>query len=137
MIGVRLDHAISDDEEKALGVFWDVENDQLYIKADLEKPSKQHKKTDIYVEVVKVDAGMNIGGSDVKKNDSGMSVQVKPHLTLRVCLSLHSKPYDPLGLLLPLRMVGNLLFRNTLQDLKRGGKGAIPWDEPIVGRFKD
>ena len=35
-------------------------------------------------------------------------------LTVRICLSIHSKAFDPLGLVLPTRMVGNLLFRETL-----------------------
>ena len=40
-------------------------------------------------------------------------------LTVRICLSIHSKAFDPLGLVLPTRMVGNLLFRETLQFLKQ------------------
>ena len=51
---------------------------------------------------------------------------------LRICLSLHAKPYDPLSLILPVKMVGSLLFRNTLQELKRLHVGKIPWDEEIV-----
>ena len=40
-------------------------------------------------------------------------------LTVRICLSIHSKAFDPLGLVLPTRMIGNLLFRETLQFLKQ------------------
>ena len=59
------------------------------------------------------------------------TVTVKPHMSLRICLSLHARTYDPLGWVLPLRMHGNLLFRETLQFLKKDKKGGIPWDEHI------
>ena len=64
-------------------------------------------------------------------------------LTLRICLSIHAKAYDPLGLVLPTRMVGNILFRKTLQFINRtfpviseGGrkvqKGKIRWEFEIA-----
>ena len=53
------------------------------------------------------------------------TVSVKPHMSLRICLSLHARPYDPLGWILPTRMVGNLLFCETLQFLKQDKKGSI------------
>ena len=59
------------------------------------------------------------------------TIQIKPHLTLRICLSLHAKPYDPLGYILPTKVIGNLLFRETLQTLKKERQGHIPWDDPI------
>ena len=103
LIGVKLENAIGADEEKALGIYWNVKDDEFYVKANLGKPSKKHKKNDIKVEVI----------------DESFTVQIKPHLTLRVCLSLHAKAHDPLGLVLPTRMIGNLLFRGTLQVLKK------------------
>jgi hypothetical protein len=36
-------------------------------------------------------------------------------LSLRICLSFHSKAYDPLSLVFPTKMIGPLLFRKTLQ----------------------
>ena len=56
---------------------------------------------------------------------------VKPVLTLRIGLSFHAKTYDPLGLVLPTRMIGNLLFRKSLQLLKKEQKGRIPWDDEM------
>ena len=94
---------------------WDVKNDNLFIKSNLEKPGKKTKKTEIKITVI----------SELNK------VQVRPQLTIRSCLSLHSKPYDPLGLILPIKMIGNLLFRNSLRFMKKEGKGKIPWDDPI------
>ena len=59
-------------------------------------------------------------------------INIKPYLTIRACLSIHAKTYDPLGLILPTKMVGNLLFRETLQKMKREKKGKIPWDEEVA-----
>ena len=123
LIGVKLDNAIGVDEEKALGIYWDVKNDEFYVKSNLTKPSKKPKKNDVYVEVQNI--------------DTGLTIQVKPCLTLRVCLSLHAKAHDPLGLVLPTRMIGNLLFRKTLQVLKKERKGKIPWDESIDSDLKE
>ena len=43
----------------------------------------------------------NTTGSDAIK----LSKNPKPYLTLRICLSLHARPHDPLGLILPTRMI--------------------------------
>ena len=82
--------------------------DYFYVKCSLDKPSKKSKKSDIV---------FNISASGV--------IQIKPHLTLRICLSLHAKAHDPLGLVLPTRMIGSLLFRNTLQQLKKDRQGKF------------
>ena len=114
LIGVQLPNAIGANEEKALGMYWNVFEDYLYVKCDLVKPSKKPKKNEIIVSV----------------SAAGL-LEIKPHLSLRICLSLHAKAYDPLGMVLPTRMFGSLLFRSTLQDLKKIRQGKIPWDEPI------
>ena len=49
-------------------------------------------------------------------------ITIKPHITIRTCLSLHAKTFDPLGLVLPTRMIGNILFREALQMLKKDRK---------------
>ena len=116
LISVQLPYAIGVEEERCLGVSWDVRTDRLFVKSNLDKPGKKIKKTDIEVIVT---------------NSDLIRIQVKPHLTIRACLSLHAKPYDPLGFVLPTKMIGNLLFRDTIQFMKREQKGKIPWDEAI------
>ena len=118
LIGVQLPNAIASDEERAFGIHWDVKNDKFYMKSNLAKPGKKHRKTDVVIVVL--------------KEESIESIMIKPYLTIRACLSLHAKTYDPLGLILPTRMFGNLLFRETLQNMKKYRKGKIPWDEEIV-----
>ena len=58
---------------------------------------------------------------------------VKPQV--RIALALHMKPYDPLGLILPVKMVGNLLLRETFQALKKELKGPVPRDEQMTGEL--
>ena len=72
LIKVQLPHQIGADEERCLGVGWDVKNDNLFIKSNLEKPGKKTKRTEIKITVV----------SELNK------VQVRPQLTIRSCLSI-------------------------------------------------
>ena len=121
IIGVALPDTIEPDEEKALGVYWDIQGDTLYVKADLVK------------------SGRGVKGSKSASLviiDPSSRVVITPHLTLRVCLSLHARPFDPLGLILPTKVIGNILFRSTLQSMKKDNKGKIPWDEAIEGEVK-
>ena len=50
----QLANQIAPDEERALGVQWDVENDLFFVKPNLEKPVKKQKKNEVVVSVVKV-----------------------------------------------------------------------------------
>ena len=112
-VSIKLPNAIDPEEEKALGVFWKVKEDEFYVKPGLTDKEKSLIDT------------QSIDVSETVKRP------VKPVLTLRIGLSFHAKAYDPLGLVLPTRMIGNLLFRNSLQTLKKDQKGKIPWDDTL------
>ena len=112
-VSIKLPNAIDPEEEKALGVFWDVRDDLFYVK-----PGITDKERSL------------IDGRSVH-NSEGLVRDVRPVLTLRISLSFHAKTYDPLGLVLPTRMIGNILFRKSLQILKKEQKGKIPWDEEL------
>ena len=58
-------------------------------------------------------------------------------LTIRICLSIHANTHDPLGLVLPVKMIGTLLFRETLQHINKTmkSKGRIPWNTTIDEEF--
>ena len=108
------------DEEKALGVHWKVKEDELFVK-------------------------LGNGGKGGTMRISLSSIIDNPllKLSLRECLSFHAKAFDPSGLVLPVKMVGNLLFRQTLQYLslktKAGNqeKGGLPWDMEVDGKLKE
>ena len=76
-----------------MGTYWNVKEDELYVKVEFEKLSKKIKHN-----------------AKVFLVEEGMLITFKPHLTLRVCLSLHAKPFDPLRLVPPTRMIESLIF---------------------------
>ena len=116
VIAVHLPDQIQAEEERALGVDWDVVNDMLSVKVNIAKPSKKIKKKHRYI--------VEISPTNI--------VTVAPHLTLRIALSIHAKAYDPLGLVLPCKMIGNLLLRLSIQVIKKEARGPIPWDDKLL-----
>ena len=36
-----------------------------------------------------------------------------------------------MGFILPTKMIGSILFRDTIQFMKREQKGKVPWDDAI------
>ena len=141
VIKVQLPNAIAEDEEKALGVYWNVRDDLFYVKVDLSVGGG--RKSSEIIPVFKA-SNETDGKADlfevIDKDSDKMSLILNPGLllTLRVCLSIHAKAYDPLGFVLPTRMMGNLLFRESLQHInmfisKQGvqTKNKILWDFKI------
>jgi len=51
LIGVPIDNDILLNEEKALGIYWDVKSDEFYVKSNLTKPSKRVTKKDILIKI--------------------------------------------------------------------------------------
>ena len=113
----------SDDSliEKNLGVVWQVTQDLLQIKPNVSYGNKRKGERVSLLPII----------SDVNK-------VIKINLRLRDCLSVHAGCFDPLGLVMPVKMVGNILFRDSLQYLKVNTSAkAIPWDEVIVQPLLD
>ena len=113
-----------DHVEKNLGVLWIVDKDLLQVKPRVSFGGNNRKGEQISL--------LPVLGNIAK------AIQLK--LRLKDCLSAHARCFDPLGLVLPVKMTGNLLFRGSLQFLKLecGGK-TIPWDavipEPLLERW--
>ena len=105
-----------DEVEKALGLYWCLVSDEFFVKLE-----------------ISADAQLLLDqlGEDVATGGEQLPREIKPKLTLRICLKFHMKIFDPLGLVMPTKMIGNLLFRITLQAIKKEGKGRIPWDEGL------
>ena len=128
VIPVALPNAGSIEEEKALGMKWNVLGDTFSVNAGAVLGGG--KKCGEVVAVV------------VEDNDASLILNPELKLTLRICLSVHAKAYDPLGLVLPTKMVGALLFRKTLQFINakfpltkadiKVQKGRIRWDFQIL-----
>ena len=102
--------------EKALGIQWLVSKDLLRIKPDVSYRGNKRK------------------GKPIPLKDHLDDIQklIPLKLCLKDCLSVHAKCYDPLGLVLAVKMVGNLLFRDTLQKMKlEAASNVIPWDQVV------
>ena len=91
------------EEEKVLDLFWDVKNDEIYIK---------FARKDVDLQFLS-------------------NIKIKLKFTLRIALSFHAKTHDPIGLVLPTCMICALLFRVSLQLIKKEVRGKIPWDEVL------
>ena len=103
--------------EKALGLFWNVKEDKLFVKVQI---SGKKRKIVLSLETL-------LRNPDHK-------------LTVRDCLSLHARCFDPIGLILPLKMTGMILFRKTLQHLAAimvVGETKLPWDKVVGGELRD
>ena len=149
-VSVSLPNAIDLEVEKALGVFWDVQKDEFYIKLGLSEDEKRmagifvdakvpigNDSSGVDTEGDPIETAFDTNETDVDSNEAGSKLrEIKPKLTLRICLSFHAKTHDPLGLVLPTRMIGNLLFRKSLQKVKKEQKGKIPWDEELPDALK-
>ena len=132
IVGVKLPDAIDPDEEKALGVGWDVARDDFYIITE------EAAIFDVKQKKGKSKAALAVDHVDKDVSPPGTGDVPLPILTLRICLSKHAKAFDPLGWVLPTKMIGSLLFRRTLQLLKQEFQGQtwkIPWDSVIPQEF--
>ena len=108
--------------EKNLGILWLVDIDHLQVKPSICFGGNKRRGSPISL--------LPVLGNIEK------ALQLK--LKLKDCLSVHARCFDPLGLVLPVKMTGNLLFRHTLQTLKiRTGSKNIPWDEVIQSPLLD
>ena len=144
VIGAQED---SEETEKALGILWSVKEDKLSVRVKIGLGNKRSPKDisllpQLGINEPEQQQGLVEESSDplgrqagkAKKEDQAKLKMVESpviKLTLRICLSVHSKTYDPLGLFLPTKMIGNLLFRETTQFLNKGGGKGIQWDFPL------
>ena len=115
---------VSESVEKALGVQWMVRSDMISVRVSLELGNKRSPKAVSLVPQL----GLDCRCPELIRNPG-----IK--LSLRICLSIHAKTFDPLGWFLPTKMVGNLLFRETLQYLNSNSKGPIQWDVELSDKF--
>ena len=83
--GVKLisgqgDSAGYDEVEKALGVYWNMDTDEMFVKLSLSE--------------------------EERSSFSLKQLSLKPKLTIRICLSFHARCFEPLGFVFPTRMIG-------------------------------
>ena len=67
-----------------------------------------------------------LGGS-TSSSPGQLTREMKPKLTLGICLKFHMKIFDPLGLVMLTKMIGNLLFRISSQVIKQEESKSGSW----------
>ena len=82
---------VYDDVEKALGLYWCLVKDEFFVKLEISDKDKS-----LLLPL--------LGAVKIPE-------EIKPKLTLRTCLRFHMKIFDPLGKVMPTKMIGNLSQR--------------------------
>ena len=120
----------SEETEKALGILWSVKEDKLSVRVKIGLGNKRSPKDVSLLPQLGIEESAT-EPPPVQSNKQPPQSSPVLKLTLRICLSIHSKTYDPLGIFLPTKMIGNLLFRITTQFLNKDGVKGIQWDVPL------
>ena len=102
--------AISE-EEKVLGIWWDLASDKLFIKARIDFTKRNHNK--------------NFSNEVTLAN---IEESFPQFLTRRMVLSQVARLFDPLGLLAPFLLKAKILMRKSFTDSKGT---SSKWDEQL------
>ena len=117
---VILPNQMRDEDNKALGIGYKVEDDQLYMMTSINF-SKRKKK-------MRVGKGL-------------LRMEVKPGtpnpLTRRDLVSQVAGLYDPIGLVSPLKQKGAILVRRAFQEAGGGKLTRETWDKPLSESLRE
>lgn len=115
-----LPNQLKDEDNKALGVGYLVEQDQIYVMTSINF-SKRKKKMRV--------------GQDLREG------KVRPGtpdpLTRRELLSQVAGLYDPIGLVTPAKQRGAILVRKAFQETKGGSLTQETWDKPLSTSLRE
>ena len=115
-----LPNQMRDEDNKALGIGYKVEDDKLYMMTSINF-SKRKKKMRV--------------GKDL------LRMEVKPGtpnpLTIRDLLSQVAGLYDPIGLVSPLKQKGAILVRRAFQEAGGGKLTRETWDKPLSESLRE
>ncbi|XP_032410348.1 uncharacterized protein LOC116714123 isoform X3 [Xiphophorus hellerii] len=111
---LTLPNQLKEDDNKALGVGYLVEEDKLYVMTSINF-SKRRKKMKM---------GQNLEEGEVRVNTPNP-------LTRRELLSQVASLFDPIGLVTPTKQKGAILVRKAFQETRTAGKAGDTWDQPL------
>ncbi|XP_078789161.1 uncharacterized protein LOC144984490 [Oryzias latipes] len=109
-----------DEDNKALGVGYDVEEDKLYMLTSINFSNKQKK--------------MRLGKDLLKKE---VRSGTPDPLTRRELLSQVAGLYDPIGLVAPAKQKGAILVRKAYQEAGGGKLSKLTWDKPLSACLRE
>ncbi|KAJ8361987.1 hypothetical protein AAFF_G00407340 [Aldrovandia affinis] len=108
-----LPNQLEDEDNKALGIGYLVDSDQLYMMTSVNFKRKGRMRT-----------GLNLKIEEVREN-------TPKGLSRRELLSQVAALYDPIGLVSPAKQKGNILVRRAFQEAGGGSSAKETWDDPI------
>lgn len=111
---IILYNQMRDEDNKALGVGYDTEEDKLYMLTSINF-SKKRKKMRM---------GKNLTKDEVRPGTPNP-------LSRRELLSQVAGLYDPIGLVAPLKQKGAILVRKAFQETGGGSMTHETWDKPL------
>ena len=109
-----LPNQMRDEDNKALGIGYLVEEDKLYMMASINFSRRRGK--------------MRIG-QDLLMEE--VRSKTPDPLTRRLLLSQVAGLYDPIGLVTPLKQTGAILVRKAFQETGSGNLAQNTWDKPL------
>ncbi|XP_063747648.1 uncharacterized protein LOC134869709, partial [Eleginops maclovinus] len=105
---------LRDEDNKALGIGYVVEEDKLYLMASINFSRRRGKMR----------TGQDLLMEEVRSN-------TPDPLTRRLLLSQVAGLYDPIGLVTPLKQKGAILVRKAFQETASGNLAQNTWDKPL------
>lgn len=115
-----LPNQMHDEENKALGVGYEPETDQLRLLTSINFSKKRGKMR----------TGLNLRMEDVRG-------ETPNPLTRRILLSQIATFYDPIGLASPAKQKGVMLVREAFQECGEDSKSKDTWDTPLSPRLRE
>ncbi|KAK3559829.1 hypothetical protein QTP86_020994 [Hemibagrus guttatus] len=117
---IMLPNQMKQEENKALGTGYLVEEDKLYVMTSVNF-SKRKKK---------MRTGQNLLEDEVK-------LKTPNPLTMRHLLSQVAGFYDPIGLVTPAKQKGAILVRMAFQETGNGSLTRQTWDKPLLENLRN
>ncbi|XP_073797048.1 uncharacterized protein [Danio rerio] len=117
---IILPNQLRDEDNKALGTGYLVEEDKLYIMASI----------NFSVRKKKMRTGQNLLKSEVR-------LRTPNPLTRRHLLSQVAGLYDPVGLVTPAKQKGAILVRKAFQETGKGSLTRETWDMPLSENLRE
>ncbi|XP_047245689.1 uncharacterized protein LOC124882978 [Girardinichthys multiradiatus] len=109
-----LPNQLKEEDNKALGVGYLVEEDKLYVMTSINF-SKRRKRMKV--------------GQDLREEE--VKINTPNPLTRRELLSQVASLFDPIGLATPIKQKGAILVRKAFQEARSGDKAVDTWDQPL------
>ncbi|KAJ8405599.1 hypothetical protein AAFF_G00315790 [Aldrovandia affinis] len=109
-----LPNQLKDEANKALGIGYLVDSDQLYVMTSVNFSKRKRRMR----------TGLNLKIEEVWEN-------TPKGLSRRELLSQVAALYDPIGLVSPAKQKGNILVRRAFQEAGGGSSAKETWDDPI------